>query len=496
MGGAPIDLNVDAFLGALFSGECIDTVAARASELVVVNGGAPVEPVQVNVIELGGAAAEVTAANVAERLAWRYPATCDADAADERIVVNVYVADWCSSGCFQTGQTGPAECYGDDGCAEHGRCVRQNECACDDGWAGPRCATRAGCDTDGCFGRGECDAESGVCTCDDGFGGERCQLDERTVAPASDTTPPSHGADLAVDDTWLAPFSTFPRGRASHFGLFSYGQVPLRSNYEQNARVPLAQPDALADGVQGAGYASFNVDYASGEATFHLAYTVPRNTLVTGNQAATAPVATLFASRGYGYTQDDESAGTKLPGTWCRTPSWVDFEWEAWTLNGTFSYDQQWNEQLASSLAYVRIATQDRPRGALRAQLNRVDTAYVAPLAATPNAADAQGAALVTADAQRNTATFWLHYTAPLSYVERGGILQRSASGNTVLPLPQGSIALRRIGAWPETRIVCVLNKQFMWHGANLTDLDSGSLAFQITSLAELNAFSGSLTPV
>ena len=110
VGGAPIDLNVDAFLGALFSGECIDTVAARASELVVVNGGAPVEPVQVNVIELGGAAAEVTAANVAERLAWRYPATCDADAADERIVVNVYVADWCSSGCFQTGQTGPAEC--------------------------------------------------------------------------------------------------------------------------------------------------------------------------------------------------------------------------------------------------------------------------------------------------------------------------------------------------------------------------------------------------
>jgi hypothetical protein len=497
VGGAPIDLNVDALLASLFGEECFDTIAARASELVLVNGAAPEQPVHVNVIELAGAGSELSATTIGERLAWRYPATCDAEAS-ERIVVNVLLADWCSSGCFQTGQRGPAECFGADGCAEHGRCVRTNECTCDDGWAGPRCATRAGCDTDGCFGRGECDAESGVCACNDGFSGARCQHDDRTPPSSGgaggDDVPEQHGATLAVDEAWLAPFSTFPSGNVTHFGLISAGQVPVRSNVEQNARTPLPQPLAAARAA--AGYAAFNIDYAGAQATFNVAFTVPRHSLVTGNQPATAPVATLFTSRGIGYRDDaDESGGTRLPGVWCRIPSWVDIEWEAWTLNGTLPIDAALNADLAASLGYVRIASSDVPDGAMRAQLHRVDSAYTAAISAVTGDADAKGAALITADAQRNTATFWLHYTAPLSYVERGGTLQRLATSSVVLPLPAGSIALRRIGSWPQTRIVCVLNKQFTWHAANLTDLNDAALGFSIGSLQQPVAFTGTITP-
>ena len=86
---------------------------------------------------------------------------------------------------------------------------------------------------------------------------------------------------------------------------------------------------------------------------------------------------------------------------------------------------------------------EDRVDGALRAQLIRFDTALSVPLRASNGTAE--GAGLFLLDKRDGTLQFWVHYTAPLDYIERGATL-RGANGNAVHPLPLGTVYLRRIG--------------------------------------------------
>ena len=259
-------LAAPAFVASLFSAQCAQTLAARAGALVQINGAAATAPVQVNVVELssrgGGGAASVTAANFDEFVCWRFPTTCGAADA-ERYVVNVFVANYCKSSCAASTPVAP-KCFGADGCAPQGTCVAHNKCVCASGFAGPRCATRVGCDTDGCTNRGVCDAATGVCACRAGFSGVKCELGGSTTPAAGGNNnngggggggsgngapvPAAHGGTIKASDAWLAPFTLFPRTTISHWGELSYSQLPWRSNVQQNARRGLVQPRST-DGV-------------------------------------------------------------------------------------------------------------------------------------------------------------------------------------------------------------------------------------------------------
>ena len=102
-----------------------------------------------------------------------------------------------------------------------------------------------------------------------------------------------------------------------------------------------------------------------------------------------------------------------------------------------------------------------------RAQLSRVDEVHSGELAGP--AAEYGGAAAFFVDARHSATHYWVYYTTPLTYVERGASVKLASVDGNVVPLPLGTTALRRIGVWLDTArtTVCVLSKAGWYRLAN-----------------------------
>merc|ERR1712232_341892 len=119
--------------------------------------------------------------------------------------------------------------------------------------------------------------------------------------------------------------------------------------------------------------------------------------------------------------------------------------------------------------------------------------------------ADTQGAGLFLLDEASNTLQFWVYYTAPLDYIERGATINVGADDRSVHPLSVGTVGLRRIGeyrsgdAQPMT-VVCALSKFGVWridesvYGADIAArLRSGEFAIDIASFDNARALGGAI---
>jgi hypothetical protein len=496
VGGENVELEVESYVGTLLGPMCASQAASRAMDLVRVNGAAPAAAVQVNVIEAPAGATGAAQGPTSDTFApafvcYRYRSECPSD---ERIVVNIVVSEWCESDCVSSRDSAPT-CFGDRGCV-HGSCVDTNRCFCNSGYDGQRCATRSGCETTGCSGHGLCEPVAGSCSCAAGFEGDRCETRTATpkptrppVTPGQNGTlaPAAHGDALDADQSWLLPFHVFPEGNFSHFGVLSSGQLPHRINWKQNGREPLEQP-LTTDEVNAQGYIALDVDYDTKTLTYEVVFTVPKGELATGQ---VGPVAELFnAQLGFTGAAVSELKG----GYWCVVPSWVSLEWEAWKINGTLEFSAATAGALAESEIYAQIRTTDRPHGALRAQLIRFDSILTSKLQPASSNLDAQGAAVFFLDKQQSTLQYWVYYTTPLDYVERGATINDVATNNEVFPLALGTVGIRRVGPYdrtknPPAQYVCALSKMgvFRFGGVTYGDavaprLAGGRFAINIAS--------------
>jgi len=437
-----VSLNVDAFLAVLFARDCsLSALSSAADNLVQINGAAPSQPVGVNVVELSDVD-NVTDTSFNNFLCWTEPSFCSSTSS---VVVNVFVNNFCKSGCIASSATKPT-CYGSSGCAENGQCVAHNKCACSNGYAGPRCATTSGCGTDGCFGRGVC-GSSGVCACNDGYSGARCEVATSTTPPMPTSTPvpSSHGAEIPVSDDWLAPASILPKGLISHWGEISNSQVPLRSTGAQNARKPIPQPLDASKRVTIGGFVSANADYVAKQLAYDIRMTFPLHiALRIGNQASTVLRARLFVGD-IGLSQDATTAddgNVTLNGPWRPMASWLGGDWPAWRLSGNATIPAFMMDALAAGRVYVLLTTADGSSVA-RAQLGRVDEIYASALmdSAMP---DYNGFVLFFVDDTHSTSQYWVYYTTPLSYVERAAAVVQDTV--EVIPMILGDYAVRQIG--------------------------------------------------
>lgn len=228
VGSPEVSLNIEAFVQNYFnSSTCQNDIAARADSLLLLNDMPASSIVRINVIENSATKLNVSADNVSTFFCWNYPTSCDA--ASERFVVNVFVDSFCSSGCVAASADTPT-CFGNEGCASTGTCISHNKCSCDHGYDGPRCATHAGCETNGCTNHGDCDTLTGQCSCFDGYSGDRCEKPANNNNNNNSTNnggnnnnnnnravPAAHGDTIGVSDAWLAPFTVFPRFKVSHW---------------------------------------------------------------------------------------------------------------------------------------------------------------------------------------------------------------------------------------------------------------------------------------
>jgi hypothetical protein len=112
-----VTFNADAFLAVLFAPNCTQSaLSTAADQLVQINGGAPTQPIGVNVVELS-AVDNVTDSSFSSYLCWTDPSFCSSTST---IVVNVFVNNFCKSGCIASSATAPT-CYGASGCASTGQ---------------------------------------------------------------------------------------------------------------------------------------------------------------------------------------------------------------------------------------------------------------------------------------------------------------------------------------------------------------------------------------
>jgi len=455
------------------------------------------ERVEVRILS---AATGVTLGNLGDFACWRWPAECAAQ--QSTTIVNVLLeADegFCNAPCYDdpVGEAG-----GPSGCSspcEHGTCVGSS-CLCAPGWAGPTCATRAGCETCGCSARGECNVETGECECDDGFDGEQCQFVTPTPAPPAPTPPPvpelkGDLEDIDADEEWLGPFDVFPSGSFTHMGWLSNGQV-------------VRTVDERHDGSwarNGTGYFAVRVDYEAGELYWETAFTYPKK----GHPGHISHPC-LSLHRGYMGVDGPLISSLDDSAVPCADVySWVSLQWVALKFNGTLSFDKYTvGPWLADNQVYALITSDEAPQGHLRAQLLCYDDVIRSSLEPLPRAADstARGAAIGFVDSMSETFWYWTHYTAPLDFCELAANLDDTASDSSEVgdfypnfPLPLGTADCRRIGYFdkfndPPRQIVYVNNKNGFWRYGDGTGSDvaltfaeglrNGDVMFRIHSAA------------
>lgn len=87
-------------------------------------------------------------------------------------------------------------------CSDHGVCF-EGQCACESGWTGPACATKAkrrACE-DGCHGHGHC-TKSGDCACDGHYVGPTCERLQVPCSPRCGTHGTCHNGTCACETAW------------------------------------------------------------------------------------------------------------------------------------------------------------------------------------------------------------------------------------------------------------------------------------------------------
>mmetsp|Transcript_45695 Transcript_45695/g.111983 ORF Transcript_45695/g.111983 Transcript_45695/m.111983 type:complete len:319 (-) Transcript_45695:46-1002(-) len=277
-----------------------------------------------------------------------------------------------------------------------------------------------------------------------------------------------------ADERWLGPFEVFPDGPFSHFSFFSNGQIVRDDRHCPGS-----------EAINGTGYFGARVNYVDSTMYFELAYTYPPGAL-------TCPIIELRCAH-MGRRGPLIATLSELSEP-CPIYSWHALEWPAIKHNGTLAFDPRFNEALADNGVYVVIKSDERPDGHLRAQVARYDVPLTTKLLPAPlrrGNDTVEGSVIYVLDEVFEKVEFWVHYTAPLAYVELTGDIDQVGDVmplgppappefggsldprySPVYPLPMGHADMRRIGFYDKCanyprRIVCVINKYGIWRYGN-----------------------------
>jgi hypothetical protein len=145
-----------------------------------------------------------------------------------------------------------------------------------------------------------------------------------------------------------------------------------------------------------------------------------------------------------GLSQDASTAddgNVTLGGVWRPAVSWVSSEAPAWRLTGSVSIPTWLDDALAAGDVYVLLSGADGTPIA-RAQLGRVDEAHGGTIGSGNEPGNYTGLAVFFVDTQRNTTQYWIYYTTPLSYVERGASVRlATVTADDAIPMILGDDA-------------------------------------------------------